>query len=131
MAIKNVALELMNVEVDRRFEFFLFYARVAKFTNKETFAVSMPDLKRTGENVLPTKVWCEKPGVGYIVKCKDWNDVFLGETFQYIYKRLDNHFNSIKNNKSHAFALAKHALEKCDCFNFQHPKIFAFENDNA
>lgn len=71
----------------------------------------------------------EHAGVVYKIQCKQCNGAYIGQTQQYLHKRLCNHKNNVRNNKPDTSALAKHAIENGHCFDFQNTKILTNEND--
>lgn len=65
----------------------------------------------------------------YKIDCTQCDASYIGQTKQYLEKRLKQHKNDIKTNNLNSTALSKHALEQLHHFNFDNAKVLAFEND--
>lgn len=72
----------------------------------------------------------EQTNVIYKINCSDCNQVYIGQTKQYLKNRVQNHKNSIRyGNTDHRTALAKHATENLHNFDFKNVEILDKENN--
>lgn len=69
----------------------------------------------------------------YQINCNDCNGCYIGQTKQYLNKRISQHKQSIKTKTITPnlpnTALAKHSVEMLHNFNFNEPKILSFETN--
>ncbi|KAI4465283.1 phosphatidylinositol-glycan biosynthesis class f protein-related [Holotrichia oblita] len=63
------------------------------------------------------------------VHCKDCNKCYIGQTKQYLKKRIYNHQYTVTHNVTAETALSKHSKDRRHNFDFQNTKILKKENN--
>ena len=72
----------------------------------------------------------KKSGVIYSIPGGDCPDAYVGETCQYLDKRLNSHKSDVRHNKD-TTALACHVAELNHKFNFNDVSVLAYEKNNV
>ncbi|KAI4459402.1 tgf-beta family [Holotrichia oblita] len=67
--------------------------------------------------------------VVYKLDCKDCNKCYIGQTKQYLKKRIYNHQYTVTHNVTAETALSKHSKDRRHNFDFQNIKILKKENN--
>ncbi|KAI4461022.1 voltage and ligand gated potassium channel [Holotrichia oblita] len=65
----------------------------------------------------------------YKLDCKDCNKCYIGQTKQYLKKRIYNHQYTVTHNVTGETALSKHSKDRRHNFDFQNTKILKKENN--
>ncbi|XP_055601010.1 uncharacterized protein LOC129749910 [Uranotaenia lowii] len=85
---------------------------------------SLDKVKNTIFTKTKDKIPKEKTAnVVYDIKCGECKKSYIGETSQFLHKRLEQHKNDVKNKKVGGSGLAQHSIEYGHIFDFKNTNI--------
>lgn len=108
---------------------------LSKKLKKFEVAVSAKPMKKVKEKLYSKMKYKiekdKKKDVIYKIDCKRCNVSYIGETKQFLKKRVAAHKSSVNTKKVNSSGLSKHAIHNRHSFNFESPKIVdVFHNHN-